>query len=73
MAKVTSVAHSAIQRAVPRASRSFPRTSNVMSSAPSSGRNVTTERIGQFMIQCVPVANMNQVMNAAAPISMAKA
>ena len=48
IAKVTSVAHSATQRAVPRASRSLPRTSSMMNSAPTSGRKVTTERIGQF-------------------------
>src|ERR1700722_3922322 len=48
IAKVTSVVHIATQRAVPRASPSLPRTS-VMNKAPSSGRNVTTERIGQLM------------------------
>src|SRR5665213_2575641 len=47
IAKVTSVVHIATQRAVPRASRLLPRTS-MMNSAPSSGRNVTTERMGQF-------------------------
>ena len=71
MAKVTSVVHSATQRAVPLASASLPRTS-MMNSAPSSGRKVTTERIGQFMFISA-TANMNQVMKAAAPISMAKA
>ena len=48
----------------------------MMKPAPSSGRKVTTERIGQFMFfLSVPYlnANMNQVMKAAAPISMAKA
>ena len=48
IAKVTSVVHSATQRAVPRASGPSPRTS-MMNSAPTSGRKVTTERIGQFM------------------------
>ena len=33
-AKVTSVVHSEIQRAVPRANRSLPRTSTMMSTAP---------------------------------------
>src|ERR1700722_1353141 len=47
IAKVTSVVHIATQRAVPRASPSLPRTS-MMNSAPSSGRKVTTERMGQF-------------------------
>src|SRR6185437_3409451 len=48
IAKVTSVVHIATQRAVPRASRSLPRTSNMTSSAPSSGKKVTTERMGQL-------------------------
>ena len=43
-----------------------------MNSAPTSGRKVVTERIGQLAINALP-ANMNQVMSAAAPISMAKA
>ncbi len=47
-AKVTSVAHSEIQRAVPRANRSLPRTITMISTAPKSGRKVTTERMGQF-------------------------
>ena len=68
---MTSVVHSATQRAVPLASGSLPRTS-MMNSAPTSGRKVTTERMGQVH-QCTPAENMNQVMNAAAPISMAKA
>ncbi len=77
MAKVTSVVHIATQRAVPLASGSLPRTS-MMNSAPSSGRKVTTERIGQSAradhSSCMlHAANMNQVMKAAAPISMAKA
>jgi hypothetical protein len=46
---VFRVAHSAIHRAVPRARRSLPRASSMTSSAPNSGRNVTTERIGQFI------------------------
>src|SRR6185312_11513137 len=52
---------------------SLPRTS-AMNSAPTSGRKVTTERIGQVIV-CFRylTANMNQVMNIAAPISMAKA
>ena len=32
-----------------------------------------TERIGQLSISAMPPANMNQVMSAATPISMAKA
>src|SRR5262249_1349215 len=50
MANVTEVAHSAIQRAVPRASRSLPRTSSATRTAPSSGRKVTTDSIGQFIL-----------------------
>ena len=45
----------------------------MMKTAPSSGRKVTTERIGQFIVLPYRNANMNQVMKAAAPISMAKA
>ena len=41
-ANVTSVVHSAIQRALPAASRFW----NAISSAPTSGRNVTIERMG---------------------------
>ncbi len=48
MANVTSVVHIATQRAVPLASASLPRTS-MMNAAPSSGRNVTTERMGQLI------------------------
>ena len=44
-----------------------------MSSAPTSGRKVVTERIGQPSISATPAANMNQVISAATPISMAKA
>src|ERR1700722_11619085 len=47
IAKVTSVVHIATQRAVPRARLSLPRTS-VMNSAPSNGRKVTTDRMGQL-------------------------
>src|SRR6185312_10806302 len=49
-AKVTMVVHSAIQRAVRLAASSPPRASSQTKSAPSSGRNVTTERIGQVVI-----------------------
>ena len=70
IAKVMSVVHSATQRAL-RAPASSSR-SMAMNSAPTSGRKVTTERIGQLAISAPP-ANMNQVMKAATPISMAKA
>src|SRR5581483_5392375 len=53
MAKVTSVVHSAIQRAL----RRFPSVSppiSAMSSAPASGRNVVTDRIGQLTISPPP-------------------
>ena len=45
-AKVTSVVHSAMKRALREAASSFPRKATI-SSAPSSGRKVTVERIGQ--------------------------
>ena len=73
MAKVTSVVHSATQRAVPLRERARCRARSMMNSAPSSGRKVTTERIGQIASVHPCTANMNQVMKAAAPISMAKA
>src|SRR3569832_923734 len=48
-AKVTIVVHSAIQRDVPRAIGELPRAISAMRIAPSSGRKVTTERIGQVI------------------------
>src|SRR3569833_2596180 len=48
-AKVTTVVHSAIQREVPRAIGELPRAISAMRIAPSSGRKVTTERIGQVI------------------------
>src|SRR3569623_1030803 len=48
-AKVTIVVHSAIQREVPRAMAELPRAISAMRIAPSSGRKVTTERIGQVI------------------------
>src|ERR1700761_126770 len=49
MPKVTSVVHSAIQRELRRAASSSPRLAQI-TSAPNSGRNVTTERMGQVTI-----------------------
>src|SRR6185312_17071868 len=49
IAKVTSVVHSATQRAVPLATQALPRTANMMNNAPTSGRKVTTERMGQVI------------------------
>src|SRR3569832_2968231 len=48
-ANVTFVVHSAIQRDVPRAIGELPRAFSAMRIAPSSGRMVTTERIGQVI------------------------
>src|SRR6201995_3048340 len=48
-AKVTSVVHSAIQRELRRAASSSPRLIQT-TSAPTSGRKVTTERMGQVTI-----------------------
>src|SRR6201996_1038886 len=47
--KVTSVVHSAIQRELRRAASSSPRLIQTIS-APSSGRKVTTDRMGQVTI-----------------------
>src|ERR1700761_8885913 len=47
--KVTSVVHSAIQRELRRAASSSPRLIQT-SSAPNTGRKVTTDRIGQVTI-----------------------
>ena len=47
--KVTSVVHSAIQRALRFTASSSPRITR-MNSAPTSGRKVVTERIGQLAI-----------------------
>ena len=68
---MTSVVHSATQRALRSPASSSPRR-QMMNSAPTSGRKVDDERIGQLDISALP-ANMNQVMSAATPISMAKA
>ncbi len=67
-----SVVQSAIQRAL-RFSASPSLRIIMMNSAPTSGRKVVTERIGQLIVQPTRPPNMNQVMNAATPISMAKA
>src|ERR1700742_738007 len=48
-AKVTSVVHSAIQRELRRAASSSPRLIQT-TSAPNSGRKVTTDRMGQATI-----------------------
>src|SRR5215475_9537764 len=42
-------------------------------SAPTSGRKVTTERIGQLTIGPYLAASMNQVTRAATPTSITKA
>src|SRR6201985_4036370 len=47
--KVTSVVHSAIQRELRRAASSSPRLIQT-TSAPNSGRKVTTDRMGQITI-----------------------
>src|ERR1700759_1220722 len=49
MPKVTSVVHSAIQRELRRAASSSPRLIQT-TSAPRSGRKVTTDRMGQVTI-----------------------
>src|SRR6266853_3597569 len=49
IAKVISVVHIATQRALPATEGSSPRI-DMMNSAPSSGRKVVTERIGQLAI-----------------------
>ena len=72
-AKVTSVVHSAIQRALLTVRLVVAADSSRMNSAPTSGRKVTRERSGQLDHQRTPAANMNQVTSAATPISMAKA
>src|SRR5260370_32036348 len=51
--KVISVVHIATQRALRAIEGSSPR-SAMMNSAPSSGRNVVTERIGQLAISLPP-------------------
>ena len=68
--KVNTVVNSAIVRMLRRAFSPSSRM-NRMSSAPTSGRKVTSERIGQSVIRALP--NIIQVTSAATPISMAKA
>ncbi len=53
MAKVISVVHNAIQRALRFTDGSSVRI-NTMMSAPSSGRKVVTDRIGQLAISGLP-------------------
>src|SRR5712692_9439900 len=53
IAKVISVVHIATQRALRATEGSSPR-SAMMKSAPSSGRNTVTERIGQLAISVSP-------------------
>src|SRR3984893_5870228 len=53
IAKVISVVHSAAQRALRAMEASSPRIAT-MNSAPSSGRKVVTERIGQLAISVPP-------------------
>src|SRR5215467_6646541 len=53
IAKVISVVHNATQRALRAIEASSPRI-NMMNSAPSTGRNVVTERIGQLTISLPP-------------------
>ena len=52
MANVMSVVHSATQRALRTPASSSLR--NAMNSAPTIGRKVTTERIGQLVISAAP-------------------
>src|SRR5215468_9986147 len=56
IAKVIKVVQSATQRALPAMEASSPRIA-MMNSAPSSGRNVVTERIGQLAISLPPDGN----------------
>src|ERR1700730_11123849 len=53
IAKVISVVHSAAQRALRAMEASSPRIATI-NSAPSSGRKVVTERIGQLAISVPP-------------------
>jgi hypothetical protein len=52
IAKVMSVVHSATQRALRMAASSSRR--NAMNTAPAIGRKMTTERIGQLVINVPP-------------------
>ena len=71
IANVISVVHNAIQRAL-RLSASPRSRISMMNSAPASGRK---RRDGEDRPAHItdPPANMNQVISAATPISMAKA
>src|SRR5215475_2210255 len=53
--KVSSVVHIATQRALRAIEASSPRIT-MMKSAPTSGRNIVTERIGQLAISATPHA-----------------
>src|SRR5262249_55857034 len=55
IAKVISVVHIATQRALRAMEGSSPRIA-MMNSAPSSGRNTVTERIGQLAMSLSPAA-----------------
>src|SRR5580658_9100706 len=58
-AKVMIVVHSAIQRAL-RATEPSSLRIRAMSNAPSNGRNVVTERIGQLAISVPPAREHQQ-------------
>src|SRR5689334_3079674 len=61
-AKVISVVHIATQRALRAADSSSPG-SAIMNSAPSSGRNVVTDRIGQLAILLLSSAGKHEPSN----------
>src|SRR5579883_1321702 len=52
--KVSSEVHSAVQRALRAPASLSPRTKRKMRTAPRVGRNVTTERIGKWLIVLAP-------------------
>jgi hypothetical protein len=79
-AKVISEVHSATARALRATTASSPRTS-MMNTAPTSGRKVTSERIGQVAVMAQPIPSnaaicgrkRYHVVISTTPISIAKA
>src|SRR5712671_5336183 len=63
IAKVMSVVHIATQRALRATAGSSPRIA-MMNSAPSSGRNTVTERIGQLAMSVSPAAKHEPALAA---------
>ena len=71
-AKVISVVHRATLRALRATNSASPRIKK-MNAAPTTGRKITRERMGQSLMPYTPPVSRNHDTSAATPISIAKA